>query len=280
MIMKESIKVLAGIVLYNPDIERLRENVESIIDQVDEVLLVDNGSHNIEEVGVFVERYDRCGLIKNRSNLGIAAALNLVFDYALENAFDWVLTLDQDSICSNGLIDEYKKYLTLERVGMLTCIIKDRNINIHELEGQSNCEEVQRCITSGAFCSTAMFSEVGGFDEELFIDWVDYEYCARIREAGFRIYKIGFCGLLHEIGRGEIKKLLFAECTVINEAPIRVYYRTRNRLRVSRTFSEYTVRGALLASFKDMIKIVAFEENKRDKLKALLKGIRDAGKAK
>ena len=45
-----NLKVLAGIVLYNPDLERLSENVSAIIPQVDILLLVDNKSNNINEI--------------------------------------------------------------------------------------------------------------------------------------------------------------------------------------------------------------------------------------
>ena len=40
-------KYIAGIVLYNPDLGRLKENIESICKQVDKVILIDNGSDNI-----------------------------------------------------------------------------------------------------------------------------------------------------------------------------------------------------------------------------------------
>ena len=40
----------AGIVLYNPDVERLHENINGIINQVDALILIDNGSDNIKEI--------------------------------------------------------------------------------------------------------------------------------------------------------------------------------------------------------------------------------------
>ena len=43
-------KYIAGIVLYNPDLGRLKENIESICKQVDKVILIDNGSDNRREI--------------------------------------------------------------------------------------------------------------------------------------------------------------------------------------------------------------------------------------
>ena len=42
--------VYAGIVTYNPKIERLIENINSIYPQVDKVIVYDNGSENIEDI--------------------------------------------------------------------------------------------------------------------------------------------------------------------------------------------------------------------------------------
>ena len=42
--------ISAGIVLFNPDIERLKENIDAVIVQCTHVYLVDNGSKNISEV--------------------------------------------------------------------------------------------------------------------------------------------------------------------------------------------------------------------------------------
>ena len=43
-------KVAAGIVLFNPDLKRLEENVCAVKSQVDEIIFFDNGSKNIKEI--------------------------------------------------------------------------------------------------------------------------------------------------------------------------------------------------------------------------------------
>ena len=40
-------KIGAGIVTYQPDMDRLRENLNAVVGQVDFVVCVDNGSRNI-----------------------------------------------------------------------------------------------------------------------------------------------------------------------------------------------------------------------------------------
>lgn len=92
-------KYIAGIVLYNPDLGRLKENIESICKQVDKVILIDNGSDNIREIEDLIKEYLNCILLKNGENMGIAYALNQILKYAYENDVKWFLTLDQDSVC-------------------------------------------------------------------------------------------------------------------------------------------------------------------------------------
>ena len=102
-------KIIAGIVLFNPDIDRLKENVGAIFCQVDKVVFIENGSKKIDyidnidcENGIF---------IYNKENLGIAHALNQILDYAASNNYEWALTLDQDSVASPNLIQVFAKYV-------------------------------------------------------------------------------------------------------------------------------------------------------------------------
>ena len=45
--------ISAGIVLFNPDIKRLKENIDAVIVQCTHLYLVDNGSGNVDEVKDF-----------------------------------------------------------------------------------------------------------------------------------------------------------------------------------------------------------------------------------
>jgi len=48
---------------------------------------------------------------------------------------------------------------------------------------------------------------VGGFEEKLFIDFVDHEYCFKIKMAGHRILQTSSSILLHRIGEAKLEKL-------------------------------------------------------------------------
>ena len=100
--------ILAGITLFNPDVARLEENISSIYGQVDRVICVDNGSDNIKNIeDCVLNNWKNITIIKNGKNEGIAKALNQMFEFAIEQQYEYVLTLDQDSVCPDNIIEEY-----------------------------------------------------------------------------------------------------------------------------------------------------------------------------
>ena len=101
-------RIMAGIVLFNPNKERLTQNIDAIYPQVDKIVLIDNCSTN----GIHIETRKKIDitLIRNNTNKGIAFALNQIMEYAFGHNFDWVITLDQDSVVSNNLINNWFIY--------------------------------------------------------------------------------------------------------------------------------------------------------------------------
>ena len=165
--------VLAGIVLYNPEIKRLRLNIEAVAGQVSEILLVNNGSDNTEQIMTLIKGKKNITLIDNKKNIGIAAALNEIGEYALKKNIDMFLTLDQDSVICKDMVSELSELLDNKKVG-ISCPFIDRN---HDFVTENKVYEVETAITSGSLIKTSVWELVGGFWEYLFIDEVDHEFC-------------------------------------------------------------------------------------------------------
>lgn len=96
-------RIYAGIVSYNPDLLRLKENISSIQQQVP-VIVFDNGSRNIIAIQKLISDFSEVQLIRSKKNIGIAAALNQLMQWGYENKFDWMLSLDQDSVCEKNFV--------------------------------------------------------------------------------------------------------------------------------------------------------------------------------
>ena len=278
--IKDKILIYAGIVSYNPDLIRLQENINAIYSQIDKLIIVDNNSGNLNDIEHIVMKYKNIILIKNNDNMGIAKALNQIMEIGLNEQADWVLTLDQDSVVSEFLISQYRKYISLPNVGMLTCLIKDRNakgITSSEIEGEY--EEVPRCYTSGCLTKVSAWNDSGYFDEKMFIDYVDYDMCMKLREHGYKIFRVNQIGLLHELGHSKDVNFLGRKYVVSNHSPKRKYFIVRNWLYYNRKHSKIL---NLKQEYKGFLRYVIFtiiyESNKWLNIKAMLRGALDSRK--
>lgn len=282
-------KTAAGIILYNPDICRMNQNLAAIINQVDYVLLIDNGSQNKADIENALPKSEKIIIQHSNKNNGIAWALNQIFRMSAQYGIQWILTLDQDSVCPPDIINDYRRYLCATgaeatkaktssadtHIGILCPTIVDKNAGVIE-GGSDEPAPIKRCITSGSFTSCAAWKAVRGFDEKMFIDGVDFDFCDRIRKAGYRIIRVGSIRLTHELGKMTAHRFLFTTVKVQNHVAKRKYYIVRNRFYLAR--KERNVPD-LLRSFFFVIKfsatIVLFEKGRRAKLHAVFRGMRD-----
>lgn len=163
----KKIRICAGIVTYNPDIELLIKNINAISDQVNKVIIVDNGSINWNNWSNRILSKN-VEIIRNRNNDGIAKALNQICTYAVENDYDYVLTLDQDSIAPLDLVEQLSVHMSKDTAIVAPNIVYRNNENYADniTEG---CEEVEWVITSASLTNLSVWKELSGFDERLFI---------------------------------------------------------------------------------------------------------------
>lgn len=269
--------ISAGIVLFNPDIKRLKENIDAVIIQCTHLYLVDNGSGNVDEVKGLLNQYNqsKISILWNRENQGIAKALNQLTSAAQKEGFDWILTLDQDSVVPSNIVGEFEKYINNSSVGILCPIICDRNID-EEIKINEDCTEIDECITSGSLLNIKAWSEIGGFDERMFIDGVDFDICYRLRQRGYKIYCIHSVVLLHELGHIEYHRFLFWKVLVKNHSAFRKYYIARNIIYVAKK------RKSVLLAIKGILQevkllgiVLLYETDKKSKSISIIKGIRD-----
>ncbi len=264
--------VLAGIVLYNPDKNRLIENIEAIKTQVECVLLVDNGSTNFDYTELN-ESYENIVFIKNQENKGIAYALNQICGYAYSHGFNWVITLDQDSVATEGMVDVYKNIVN-DSIGILGCWIHDRGYQIDETWGiEHETFETDWVITSASFTNVKAWKDCGGFDNTMFIDYVDWDICESMRKAGYKILKTYKTKLIHELGHNtRLVKVRHHIMQVMNHKPIRYYYSVRNRIYMAKKYKHISMWEQLKEIGFKLYTVEKYEKNKWKNLIAILKG--------
>ncbi len=273
---------LAGVVvLYNPDASVV-ENIKSYIDYVDMVYAVDNSPS--DNSGKF--DFDKVTYISNGGNKGIAYALNVGAKRAIENGFEWLLTMDQDSHFTDDGIDRMKAFIldcrdnprskySYKRLGLITPFHRTK-YNADEKPEEVDSPAV--VMTSGNIISLKAYTEIGGFKDWMFIDAVDFDYCLNLRDYGYDIWRLGTVELTHNLGDMVTKKIGSKQYMSSNHNPTRRYYVVRNRHYFLDMYSERypDFCNAESQSTKREVKgIILCEKNKFKKLFAMFKGYMD-----
>ena len=230
-----------------------------------------------------VSKYTNVTLVKNSQNVGFAKALTQVFEWAKSQGFNWVLTLNDDSVVPSNMISEYKKIL--ENQGSLVNQKNAKNSKIaivcsllkNRLDGtilHSKCHE-DECITSGSLTSVEAWEKIGGFDEWLEIDGVDFDFSRRLVRAGWKIVECQNVIMEHQIGKARSINLIIKHPIVWNHNANRKYYIARNMQVVDYKMGTYSYVKSLRAVVRDMIFVVLWEKNKFAKIRAMIRGFKD-----
>ena len=263
------VRICAGIVTYNPDPARLKENYDQIKKQVECVVFCDNGSENTGEIISLAAKDDV--FIPLKENKGIAAALNQLCSYAYEKGYDWILTLDQDSVCPDLLVERLCMHCG-DDVAVVGPRIIYKGNEQYSAQYVKDFEDVDWVITSGSLTSTKAWKAIGGFDEELFIDKVDTDYGFRANAEGYKIRRDNTVLLNHELGRMHCVLLFGRTIYVTHHNPMRIYYQCRNTVYLG---TKLGLKHAGMETGKIIAKILLFENQKIRKLKSAAKGIHD-----
>lgn len=277
-------KVAAIIVSYNPD-SNLFDSINLLLNQVEKVIIVDNGSKEKYVKYIKSINEDKIEIILNKENLGVATALNIGVRKALENGYEWILTMDQDSKASPDMVKKmfnvYNSINREERKDILSIFpnfVDERIQSIEENSNMNSYEYVDADITSGNLLRKEVFEKVGFFDDSLFIDMVDTDYCMRLNELGIKMIRISGAILNHSIGNSKQVKKLFGTFNTSNHSATRRYYMTRNRFYTwnkYKNLNSFTLNRDKKLFKKEFVKIILGEDDKLNKVKMVLKGYKD-----
>lgn len=274
-------KLVIGIVLYNPDLKRLSANIKSCLQQSAHIVLIDNGSNNTIQINEYYRNNSNIDIIYNKKNMGIAYALNQIMDYSLQNSFQYFLTLDQDSVMEANYLKVMSNNLRNVSDWALACpTIKDINLNKENNGKEDNnilkVDDPKSVITSGCIVKSQIAKKIGGFDNKLFIDYVDVDFNKRIQLAGYKIIRVNKAILYHELGHSEYYDFLGFKILVDHHNSVRRYYITRNRLYYSsKYFGKKGYWKERMKVWFSKVKILLFEDDKLDKLRSINRGIKD-----
>lgn len=290
---KSTPKVAAIVVIYQPDVLKLHALVNAIGDQVDWLVLIDNGEGAIYSKFSIDCRIPNLQLLSMGENRGLATAQNKGIKRAKDLGAEFVLLLDQDSLPASGMVSSLLEVITtLQDQGLRVAAVGPRYTdqnqrNLHpfvrigglcvkrfDCESSDQTVEVDHLISSGSLIPMAVLAAIGGMREELFIDYVDTEWSLRASRMGYRLF--GVCNATMRHGLGDRPYRFFGSYLPIH-SPLRHYYLFRNSIWLYRQhWISWNWKAAILWSV--LFKLIFFSIVPRDRLsqvKMILRGLSD-----
>lgn len=271
----------ATVVLYNPQ-EDVFSNICSYGDLVDYLIVIDNSVTVNQNLKLKLQNKFQSKLfyIENNENLGIATALNIGTNKAINLGSAWNLTMDQDSRFIN-----FKHYIKClesikdqNHIGLLSANTTRNATALLPYNPTFDFEETKLAITSANFVNLSFFKQVGGYEEKFFIDLVDFDFCLKLRMYGLKI--LYFKDVLVEHNLGEVFKRRNILSRKIKEkrehSPQRAYYIARNYLFMAMKYRKLfpeefgLIKVINIVFIHDVTKILLYEDQKFNKLRAKL----------
>lgn len=237
--------VCAVIVTYNPSIEILLSQYDSLVGQSDYNIYVDNGSDaNGDLSNFFSSISDRPNhfIIKNKTNKGLGYAQNQGIKLALSLSVSHILLLDHDSVLYSKCLSELLGCeMSLRLLGLKVGAIGTTYVNkksgeiypitkyigpfIQRRIPTNKPIEATFLIASGCLINVAVLNDVGLMNEDLFVDYIDVDWSIRARVLGYRLFATPRAKMNHQIGDVRISIL---GRRISLHSPIRRYYLIRN----------------------------------------------------
>jgi rhamnosyltransferase len=277
----DSKKTVCGVtVLYNPQ-KNVIYNINSYLEQIDYLYIIDNSEKFSDFIKSYYEASKKVEYISNKSNLGIAAALNIGAHKALEKGFQYLLTMDQDSKAPSFMVESLlNTALSNVDVGIVSPKHSNKfgtHINIPVTK------DVVRVMTSGNLLFLEAYNVAGDYNEDYFIDYIDIDYCMRLHHLGFKVIQLEKVILEHNEANIVEKTLFKKKFYPTNNPPFRWYYKSRNLLYLRKQYRKIfpgQCREELNIFIRNVVKILLFEDKKVLKIKMILVGILDYLKRK
>jgi rhamnosyltransferase len=202
------------VVFYHPE-PRAAEGVNRLADWV-RVVVVDNtpGTEHPYDAALAPS----VEVIRNGTNLGVATAINQGVARLTRMGVRFGLLFDQDSEPSKEHVLKLPKVLSAladsgrrvaavgpayydERLGGIAHFVRFGMFHLKRIEPVGDEPvEVDFLISSGSCLNLDYWNEIGPMEDDLFIDFVDLEWCVRARNHGFSILGIPSITMRHSLG--------------------------------------------------------------------------------
>ncbi len=283
-------RIGALVVTHNFDSD-FHSLINSIRSQTEKILIVDNYSKiscRSELKGLAESDSHSIEIEFLASNKGLPYAYNYGLQRLFSDGFTHALLLDQDSILHRDYVSTIMRFSNENGRAIYCGNYRRANTNLETFYDYfhrwrferkqifvDGLLEVSHAISSGTILTKEIFEEVGPFVEEMFIDYVDIEYCLRAKEIGIPTRIVENATFHHSLGYTTVKRFLGKQVTSSGYSPFRLFHICRNRIWCWKRFTHLP--SFLIHDFRlligYLIRMTYVETGLGSKLWAILKGI-------
>lgn len=295
--------VWAVVVCYRPDLAQLGRLLDALAPQVAGIVVVDNGPDDrlraALETRADNQPDSRVRHLPMSGNVGVASGHNAGVAAVREQGASHVILFDQDSLPAPDMVqrlldavDEAQgRGLRVASAGPQFHDPRDGTVYpFIRLDGwkiervrkpDTESGGVRHCIadyliTSGCLIPLAVFDEIGGMEDGLFIDYIDIEWGLRARSRGYVNLGVFDAGMEHDLGDPP-RRYFGGRLRVPMHSPLRHYYHFRNALQLYRR-GYIPLRWRLNDGYRLLLKGVFYSlmvENRGEQRRMILRGCRD-----
>jgi rhamnopyranosyl-N-acetylglucosaminyl-diphospho-decaprenol beta-1,3/1,4-galactofuranosyltransferase len=271
--------------------------LESLLKQtqpLSEIIVVDNASTD-GTIELLKEQYPSVKVIRLESNEGVSGGYSAGLECALGRNHDWIWMLDQDSRplpdTVEKLLAAYGSFPDRDKLGLIAPLAIDAATGAPDplflwREGQIQAPAasvgegitlVDMVISSGSLIRREAVLKAGLPRKDLFMDFVDYEHCLRLRRNGFLIAVVSECVMPHTIGEPRSVKFLGKPQKWTTHRPWRDYYKVRNRAFVVwHQLPGFRAKVFVMRQFmKQVIGSLLYDPEKLRRIHFMWRGLRD-----
>lgn len=268
--------IYAGVTFYYPSLETINY-VVSLKNVFEKIIIFDNSERPDPTIlNVFADRNKyiyRC----NNQNLGLSKAFNYMIRTCIDENVNYLMLFDQDSCFDIDIVNNFIIKLTsieeLYRRNTMIFALKTYfyDEDIYNMSCLEELDESNFVISSGSCLNISLVAESNIlYDENLFIDHIDFDFCKRIIQNNYKILILNKFFVKQQLGYKYKNRICYS--------PIRFYYFTRDRLYLNRR--DYSFPLYIFYNFKSLCyilfkKIIMNEDKKLLKLKYFVLGFID-----
>ena len=281
------LKITLNVVFYNPkqnDINQfinLSKNFE--YSQCYLNSKIEKKNHHLLEL-------NKINIMGIGKNIGLSKAYNILIKNQIKN-FNFAFIIDQDSRFDaeilNSFFNEVKDKFNSQNNLAIVSMKPKNDLNSSYIMNPNNkisrkFRSLPYVINSGSLLYLKAWLDIGGYDEELFIDKIDFNFCKSLRIKNWVILQSQIYYFNHSLGRP--KKFLLGIIKYNSYNKKRHYYIMKSRIY---TFLKFNNRSNILDKIiklfflliqiiKHIYLVLIFENNKKVKLNFLFKGIKES----